>query len=719
MARLPGRFQRALHSQTIAMTNFPRTLLHGILAAVAATQIAVAADRPSDAELSAIGLELHWTNQATLNVRRDRVSHLTNDEENVYVQSSAGLLTVLHAENGGRRWEAQVGETDEPALPAVSNDDTVVVVAGPVAYGFNKFDGTPLFEYRLPKYPTAAPAIDEQTFYIPVTGGALYAYSLSVLEYQYRYNQLPDTAATAHSWRFICAENIIHQPVLGEMAIAFATESGSLHSVNTTGLELGRSRFQLLLQESASTAPAIAPNETSSSIVMLTNDHQVFSVDLMTGRTEWIYPMGRRMSLPPVVVGNNIFVVTEPGTVTKISRDTSGESWGRPVEQPNYVEPSFIGASLVASELDPTIQDAFRLQSPQVVEVQFVVPGGAAAAAGLKAGDRIVSADGFPVDSVEEATRILSEFPLRIERPISIIRVSIGVELEPVEFPEPIKIDDNVTTKTGLRVVSVVRESAADEAGFQADDVIVAVENIPVAQPEDVSIMLTAAAPGQAHIKAFRGDKRAEVTVNLAYKTDALGQPTAGSAITMEQRQMVIPTDEWDVDGIRSVAAVGLYGVYGIDVTNRLVAFDTESAIIRGRVPVTGYTVRHTNSVTDFIYLSSPSGEILCLREIGPVVKVPSLGPAARTAVVSKITVKRGDGVKPAGTALCELEKPDGETVEISVATKGVVETIMVDEGDVVEFNQPLFRIAEDRFATFHRKPESRPLDIETTAPMP
>ena len=703
------------------MTNSIRTictLLAGVVATVFSASC-YAADRPSDEQLSAIGLELHWSNQATLNVRRDKVKHLTNDEENVYVQSSAGLLTVLHAENGSRRWEAQVGPIDEPSLPAVSNENTVLIVAGPVAYGFNKFDGTPLFEFRLPLYPTAPPAIDKQTFYIPLTGGALYAYSLSVLEYHYRYGELPDTVAKPHIWRFICAERIIHQPVLGELALAFVTKSGSLHSVNIAGLELGRSRFQLLLKESASAPPAIARNETSSSVLLTTEDQQVFSVDLMTGRTEWIYPMGRQMQRQPLMVGESVFVVTDPGTVTKLSRDTSSVSWGRPAERPRHVEPSFIGAALVQSQLDPTIQDGFRLLSPDAVEVQGVVPGGAAANAGIMVGDRIVSADGVPISTVDGALGVLSEMPLRIERPISVVRVSMGAGFEPVQLPAAVKITNDLATSTGVRIVEVLRDSPAAEAGFEVGDVIVSIEDNPIELPEDVSLMLTAAAPGEVRMKTIRGDSRAEVTVTLAYKTDAEGLTTAGSAITMERLQMRMAVDEWDVEGIRSMAAVGLYGIYGIDLTNRLVAFDTETAKIKGRVPVTGYSVRHANEVTDFIYLSSPSGEILCLREIGPTVTVPSLTAATRSAVVSEIAVNKGDGVQATGTYLCKLELPDGETVDISISTNGVVESVIAKEGQTVVVGDPLIRIAEDRFATFHRKPESRPVDIETAPPTP
>ena len=560
----------------------------------------VAADL-SQAELRALGLEVRWTGQAVLDVRRDVVRHVSNDESNIYLQSSGGMLTVLHAENGRKLWSAQIGRNDEPSMAAVTNDDTVLTIIGPVAHAFNKFDGTPLFEYRLAAQPMSPPAMNDGAFFVPVAGGALYAYSLSVLEYHTRYGKLPDTVATPHMWRFICGEVIVHRPVLGERAVAFATEARNLFSVETKGSPPGKTRFQMVLNRPATADLAIADNKGGSSVLMLTGDNRVFSVDLMTGKTEWTYPMGRSMVEAPIVIGSEVFVVTKDGSLTMLDRDELSPSWGRPVEVPRYLAPMYIGAGMEDTAADSDVAG---------VVVKNIVPGSPAEMAGLLPGDIIRRIDGLEVTNVDSARNTLSELPRKAPRPV------------------------------------LVSRSGA-----------------------------------------------------------------------VERLELRIPTTDWDVRGIEAITAIGRFAVFGIDQANRLVALDKRDGSNLGRVNIQGYGVRHHNAVTDQIYLVSSSGEVVCLREIGPTVKMPELSSLARHAKVISVKVQRGSAIEPTGTVICEVELPDGTTQPLSSSHKGAVREIYVTEGQVVNVDDPLIQISDDQFATYHQKPQQRPIDVELLDP--
>ena len=89
-----------------------------------------AADSPVVEAKSVPPLQTLWEAQAVLNVDRDRVAHLVNDEDVVFVQSTAGVVTAINAETGREMWTAQVGRTDEVAMPATSNAGIVMIVAG-------------------------------------------------------------------------------------------------------------------------------------------------------------------------------------------------------------------------------------------------------------------------------------------------------------------------------------------------------------------------------------------------------------------------------------------------------------------------------------------------------------------------------------------------------------------------------------------------------------
>ena len=555
----------------------------------------------SSAELQAIGLEVRWTNQTMMDVGRDGVRFVTNDEANVYVQSTSGMMSCFHAENGRKLWNAQVGRTDEPGMMAVSNSQTLLVIAGPMAYAFNKFNGIPLFEFRLPTQPSAAPGLNEGAFYIPLSGGSIYAYSLSVLEYRTKYGKLPDDVITPHMWRFICAEEVTHPPVVGERAISFATESKSLFSVETSGIARGRTRCQLLLNRSATADLAVAGNKGGSSVVMLTGENRIFSVDMMTGNTEWTYPMGRKMNQIPVIIGNHVYVVAVDGTMVKIERDESSPSWGRPLEMPAWQAPMLIGAGMFPTEADAAVAG---------LVVENINEGSTAAAAGLQPGDVITSIDGVEVTSIEAAQGAISELPLRVERTIEVTR----------------------------------------------------------------------------------GD-------------------------TFKRLDIRIPAIKWEAIGVRSLTAVGRFGVYGIDMTERLVGFDLQTSRALGRVNIQGYPIHPHNSSTDQVYLVSKSGEVVCLREIGPTVRMPELTSVSNEAMIKSVRLNRGASIDAAGTVVCEVELPGGDIHEIASNHPGSVREIYIRPGQVVRVGEPLILIADDKFATYHQNPQQRPIDVELGQP--
>lgn len=551
----------------------------------------------SPSELEQLGLEKRWIGQAVMDVRRDSVTAVINDESNVYVQASSGMLTVFQAEDGRKLWSVQVGRADESAFPAVSNSNMVLVVAGPVIYGYNKFNGTPTFEFRLPAIPTASPAIDEKFCYIPTDGGVLNCYSLAVLEYKFRYDQLPPAINRAVMWRFVTGELIRYPAVIGDKAVSFATDAGSFYSVENSGTNRGRTRAQVIMNKPVTAKLTALETRDGTSVLALTGDNRVFSLDMMTGNTNWTYPLSSSLSRSPIVVGPHIFVATEDGVMLKLDRDTASITWGRPSEVTLYTPPMLIGAGMVPAPDDSPVSG---------LQVQVVYPDSAAQAAGLQAGDIITAIDDQPVNSIEAAQAAFSELPPSVPRPLEVSR--------------------------------------------------------------------------QGKIQYLN---------------------------------VRIPSREWRVTGVALLKTVGRFGVYAKDANGRLLGFDRETGDFLGRTNAQVYSQLQQNTVTDQVYLATPSGEIVCLREIGPVVRMPEFDSASRTVKVSKVYVTPGSRIEESGTVICDIELPDGTIQEFKVDHKGVVRTVYVEEGQTVAINDPVILIADDHFATYHRSPEQRPVDVQ------
>lgn len=693
-----------------------------------------AADVPTTEQLEPLGLELRWQSQAVLDVTRDVIAHVSNDENNVYLQSSAGVLTAFDAENGRRLWARQTGRTDEPAMAAISNQDIVVVASGPTLVGFNKFNGTQVINFRLPDVPSARPVIDESVIYVPMIGGKIYAYSISVLEHRFRYGALPEDVALSHLWKFICNEEIRYQPVLGREAIAFATDAGNLHSVNTTGLARGRSRFQLSMTRPATAALGIADNKTSSSVLMLSGDNRVFSVDLLRGVVEWSYPVGRLMSKPPAVIGGDVFVVSTDGLLTRFSRDETSIDWGRPVGIPGYSAPIYLGAGLVDADVPADPQTQFNTPG-KAVRVTTVVPDSVAERSGLQAGDIILNINDIPTSSVDVARELIRNQPVRVERPYDILRVDAGALWQDVLIEPPLEVDGLGPVTAAVAVAGVERGSPADNAGLRVGDLLLTIGGQTVTETQQARFLL-ATQPGQTSVQLYRADwnrinksvrrslavlKRRIPVIHITSSgklvTSDLNLSAAGGAVSVARLKVRIPMKQWQVNGVENLCAVGRFAAYGLDATDRLGAFDLRDAELIGRFPATGFDVHLQNDLTDQIFLISSDGLIVCLREIGPTIRLPDLSPVSDRATVTAVNVTVNDPIDPSGTNLCEVQFPDGSSHTISADTKGTVKEVYVKVGDTVYLNDPIVLIADDRFATYHQSPDQQPVDVNLNDP--
>ncbi len=307
---------RMILADGMTMTTLQRIL--ALLALLISSIPGTAADEPAADQsvtdaVAVPPLVRLWEAQAVLNAERDKVAHLVNDEDVVLVQSTAGIVTALNAETGREMWTAQVGRTDEVAMPATSNASIVMIVAGPALYALDKFSGKELFSYRLPSQPSAGPVITEGSFFIPLADNSLCACALNTLQYLERYQKLPPGIAQAIAWRFVTGEIIKRAPVAGSSRVAFVTENGNIHVVDISGVQAGISKFQFLMQSPA-TAPLTLVARDQEYLFAAAANNRLFCIGMNTnGRMQWTYPLGQRVSEPISVIGQDVYIVGDEG----------------------------------------------------------------------------------------------------------------------------------------------------------------------------------------------------------------------------------------------------------------------------------------------------------------------------------------------------------------------------------------------------------------------
>ena len=314
------------------MTTLQRLL--ALLGILISSATGIAADEVADVPVANAvvvpPLVQLWEAQAVLNVARDKVAHIVNDEDVILVQSTAGIVTALNAETGREMWTAQVGRTDEVAMPATSNASIVMIVAGPALYALDKFSGKELFSYRLPSQPSAGPVITEGSFFIPLSDESLVTCALNDLQYLERFQKLPPGIGKAIAWRFATGELIKRAPVAGSDRVGFVTERGNIFVLDISGGQAGRSKFQFLMQSPA-TAPLTLAIRDQEYLLAAAANNRLFCIGMNTnGRMQWTYPLGQRVSEPITVIDEDVYIVGDEGELLCL-----GLKSGLPVETAN------------------------------------------------------------------------------------------------------------------------------------------------------------------------------------------------------------------------------------------------------------------------------------------------------------------------------------------------------------------------------------------------
>ncbi len=173
----------------------------------------------------------------------------------------------------------------------------------------------------------------------------------------------------------------------------------------------------------------------------------------------------------------------------------------------------WIGVSV--QTVTPEISQSFGLREAKGALVSEVIPGGPAAAAGIKRGDIITSFNGKEIGKMSDLPSVVAGTPVGQSVPVKVIRegkeltLSIriaempegGVAAQAAQTQERLGLTvQNITPqimrelrlrdKTGVVVTDVAEGSPADDAGIQPGDIIKEANRVPVNNTKDFETAL-------------------------------------------------------------------------------------------------------------------------------------------------------------------------------------------------------------------------------------
>lgn len=278
---------------------------------------------PTQQQLSRFGLERAWWGQATLNPSRDKVRHLSIDEEIVYVQASSGTTTAFNSETGERLWAVQLGRFDQPSFPAVSNEDLALLVVGSAMYGLEKKTGRTLWTLILPGQPSTGPSVDDNQVYVGTLDGSVYAFSLRKIRRLYQEQRLPQWSHEALVWRYQAGKEVTSPPIVTGRVVNFSSRDGSLYSVSASDRKL--------IYQLETDAPIVAPLARSGKIqYMASEDFTFYALNVENGKVIWEFTSGLPIRRAPYAIGSDLFVMPDRGGMYCLDGPTGVQKWWQP-----------------------------------------------------------------------------------------------------------------------------------------------------------------------------------------------------------------------------------------------------------------------------------------------------------------------------------------------------------------------------------------------------
>ena len=297
---------------------------------------------PSQQQLSRFGLERAWWGQATLNLSRDKVRHVSMDEDMVFVISTGGIATAFDSETGKIRWSMSLGRFDQPSYPLVSNENLALAVVGSTLYAIEKKTGRITWTLVLPAQPSTAPGVDEDQVYIGTLDGSVYAYSLRTVRRLYQEQRLPQWSAEAMVWRSQAGKEITSPPIPSGRTVSYASRDKSLYAVSTADKQL--------IYQLETNAPIIAPLATNGKMLFLASeDYTLFALNSQNGRIVWDFTAGLPIRRAPFVISNDLYLAPDRGGLYCMNAVEGTKRWWQP-HLSSFV--AVVGNTVYTSDID-------------------------------------------------------------------------------------------------------------------------------------------------------------------------------------------------------------------------------------------------------------------------------------------------------------------------------------------------------------------------------
>ncbi len=231
-------------------------------------------------------------------------------ELTLYVTTDRGMIHAIDAETGRTRWATVIGDRDHPSERAGVSEKHVAVLNGSYLYLLHRSTGEIAWKRQVDGVPSAGPALTDTYVVVPTYSGNVELYEIGetrTLPYLYKSNG-----------------RALIQPVATALSVAWPTDRGFLYVAKASKRGI---RFRVEARDTIVSQPSFT---TPAKFFVASIDGDVYCVHETSGNEFWRFTTGEAISSTPVPVGENVYAVTDKGTLFCIKHETGQEQWWAP-----------------------------------------------------------------------------------------------------------------------------------------------------------------------------------------------------------------------------------------------------------------------------------------------------------------------------------------------------------------------------------------------------
>lgn len=228
-------------------------------------------------------------------------------EITIYAMTDSGVVHAIDAQTGRTRWFTRVGNPNYPCEAPSANDQYVAFLNGSTLYVLKQNNGEVAWTRQVRGAPGAGPVVTDRLVFVPMASGAVEAYELE------DHRQPP--------WVYQSQGRAVVQPIWTGFTVAWPTDRGHLYVAQGNDAAI---QFRLEASKSiVSQAARLAP----SRIVVASIDGYVYCINEQSSNLIWRFSTGEPIIRSPVVVGDDVYVVTDENNIFRLSAATGLDQW--------------------------------------------------------------------------------------------------------------------------------------------------------------------------------------------------------------------------------------------------------------------------------------------------------------------------------------------------------------------------------------------------------